>query len=67
MILNRNINIAVALILNEKYSLGTSLEVVSKAPLRPKPPEADKFLGWVEVFNTRNIKYIAAVESLGPP
>jgi hypothetical protein len=65
--LNRNFHIAVALILNEKYSLGTSLEVVSKPPLRPNPPEADKFLCWAEGFNTRNIKYIPVFESLGPP
>ncbi|PQP32996.1 hypothetical protein C6A36_01515, partial [Desulfobacteraceae bacterium SEEP-SAG10] len=35
VILNRNFHIAVALIINEKYRSGTSLEVVSKSPLRP--------------------------------
>jgi hypothetical protein len=42
--LDRNFHIAVALIIKEKYRLGTSQEVVSKAPLRPNPPKADKFL-----------------------
>ncbi len=67
MILNLYFHIAVALILKERYKLGTSLEMVSKAPLRPNPPKADKLLRWVEVFNTRNIRYIPAFESLGPP
>jgi len=26
-----------------------------------------QFLCWAEGFNTRNIKYIPALESLGPP
>jgi hypothetical protein len=43
------------------------IELVSKPPLRPNPPEADKFLCWTEGFNTRNIKYIPAFESLDPP
>jgi hypothetical protein len=36
------------------------LEVVST------PPQA-QFLCWTEGFNTRNITYIPAFESLGPP
>jgi hypothetical protein len=50
----------------------TRPEVISKPPLSPNPPEADKFLclpcemrslflwGWAQGFNIRNIKYMDA-------
>jgi hypothetical protein len=44
----------------EPYTARSFLEVVS-------PPSQAQFLCWTEGFNTRNIKYIPAFESLVPP